>query len=78
MVSQETWLDDQLNGIREHYATNAALADVRGELRAEIANARAEIANAKTEMVKWFIGTSIALVIAVAGVSVALVTILGD
>lgn len=57
-------LREELDRSLAHYATKADLADLRGEIRAEIANLRADL-------IKWMIGLMLGSVTAAVGIAVA-------
>lgn len=57
-------LREELDRSLAHYATKADLADLRGEIRAEIANLRADL-------IKWMIGLMLSSVTAAVGIAVA-------
>ena len=59
-----TDLREELDRILTRYATKADLADLRGELKSEIANLRADL-------IKWMIGLMLGSVTAVVAIAVA-------
>ena len=61
----------RLEGAYEHLATKADIADLRGELKGDIAGVRGEIARAQLSMVRWMVGLGIAHAGIVVGVVIA-------
>ena len=59
-----TDLREELDRSLAHYATKADLADLRGELKSEIANLRADL-------IKWMIGLMLGSVTAAVAIAVA-------
>ena len=57
-------LREELDRSLAHYATKADLAELRGEIRAEIANLRADL-------IKWMVGLMLGAVTAAVGIAVA-------
>ncbi|MYD92851.1 MAG: hypothetical protein F4Y02_04000 [Chloroflexi bacterium] len=57
-------LREELDRSLAHYATKADLAELRGEIRAEIANLRADL-------IKWMVGLMLGSVTAAVGIAVA-------
>ena len=57
-------LREELDRRLAHYATKADLSQLRGEIRAEIANLRADL-------IKWMVGLMLGAVTAAVGIAVA-------
>ncbi|MDE2868519.1 MAG: hypothetical protein OXR64_05000 [Chloroflexota bacterium] len=63
-------LREELDRSLAHYATKADLAELRGELKSEIANLRADL-------IKWMIGLMLGSVTAAVGIAAAVDRLLG-
>lgn len=53
--SVESEIGEQINAKTQHLATKADLAEIKSELKSEIANSRAEI-------IKWYVGSQLAAI----------------
>ena len=74
-----------LEGAYEHLATKEGLADVRGELanvrgelKADIADLRSELYRVEGRLIKWMVGLQLGTVVTAVAIATFIVKLVGD
>jgi len=63
--------------IRSNYVTKADLAEEAGRLRGDIAKVETNIAKLEASMLKWFMATTLSVVVATASTTLAVLRMAG-